>query len=219
MVQTKDEIGALPVNPNYKQGVTLSGTTSMRGLAYSVTDRLNAIKCFKEVLKQDPKHVKAWIGIGKVLYELDKKRHAGDIFLCCEAILEQDPDNVEVWDLIRKMDSKKYPQSIFKCCEIAHKKDPTNSQAWMMKAYVLILSNQYEEAFQCLNTIQEIAPDESPQIVWNMKGEVAEKLKNHEECLKCYEKAIELDPKDGTGTYIGHAQRMVKKERKYLSEH
>ena len=219
MVQTKDEIGALPVNPNYKQGVTLSGTTSMRGLAYSVTDRLNAIKCFKEVLKQDPKHVKAWIGIGKVLYELDKKRHAGDIFLCCEAILEQDPDNVEVWDLIRKMDSKKYPQSIFKCCEIAHKKDPTNSQAWMMKAYVLILSNQYEEAFQCLNTLQEIAPDESPHIVWNLKGEVAEKLKNHEECLKCYEKAIELDPKDGTGTYIGHAQRMVKKERKYLSEH
>jgi tetratricopeptide (TPR) repeat protein len=191
----------------------------MRGLAFSVTDRLDAVKCFKKVLKHDPKHVNAWTGIGKVLYELDKKRHAGEIFLCCEAILEHDPDNMEAWDLIRKMDYKKYPQSIFKCCEIAQKKDPTNLWAWLTTAYVFIFSDQYEEAFHCLNTIQGISPTWKAQMIWNLKGEVAEKLKNHEECLKCYEKAIELYPKDGEGVYIGHAQRMVKKERKYLSEH
>ncbi len=91
-----------------------------------------------------------------------------------------------------------------------------------------IQQNKMEEAMTWIDAA--IAADEKSAVLWNVKGRILENDKKKDDAMKCYEKALELDPEfaDAMGNigriYYNHAveelERVnaIKDDRTYLKE-
>ncbi len=91
-----------------------------------------------------------------------------------------------------------------------------------------IAKKKMGDALQWIN--KSLEQDEKSAVLWNLKGRILENDKNVEEAMKCYEKAIELDPElaDALGSigriYYNNAveelQRVneIKDDKKYKVE-
>ncbi len=150
-----------------------------------------AINCFNEVLKIDPKYIDALNKKGKALGKLGKHKEA---FQCFDEVIKIDPKSSYAWygkgvslNFLNKS------EEALKCYDRAIKIEPTYSNAWNNKGVILRELKKYEEAIQCFDEVIKI----DPKFInaWFNKGISLGKLEKYEEAIQCFDKVIKIDLK------------------------
>jgi tetratricopeptide (TPR) repeat protein len=134
-----------------------AGAWNFKGESFLEAGKINdALKCFDEALKINPKLGKAWINKGEVLHKMGKFDEA---LKCEEVVLKLDPDNSTIW--YNKGTTlaclKRYEEAI-EWYEKVLQIDPECAVAWTGKGLSLGCLLKCDEAIQCFDKALEIDP-------------------------------------------------------------
>jgi len=156
----------------------------------------DAMKCFLEALRRDPKHAKALEGKGMVLCEMGEYEEG---LHNLDKALKADPKSVETLyskgKVLTKIGKAKEAKKTFSqimdapfSYNVPH--DPDN---WIAKGKASYELERFSDALLYHERALAINP-EDPR-AWYGKGDALSKLGRYTEAIKCYEKAIQAKPK------------------------
>ncbi len=179
-----------------------------------------AIRDFDEALRLNPRHAASWSFNGLCLSLLGRP---DDAARCHNKALELEPQFALAW-FNRGLSLAQLGRNevAIRCYDEASKLDPQDAQAWRSKAeaqealgrgqdavrsytqFIALASPEDEEQVTCAQQRirelkgkgQALNPPESEALEaweWNMRGV---SLGRDEEAIRCYNKALELDPRD-----------------------
>jgi tetratricopeptide (TPR) repeat protein len=138
----------------------------------------------------------------------------------CNKAIELDPNNADAWNMKGWAQSNlgKYEEAI-RCFDKAIELDPNNADAWYNKGATLYTTKRYDKAIECCNKAIEINNNSDAaranKVIYETKryddvigdrilantfvkkGISLGILKQCEEAIRCFDKAIELDPDNG----------------------
>ncbi len=151
-----------------------------------------AILCFEEVLKKDPKNKWGWINKGLALAELKKPE---DAMLCFEKATEMHPKSAQVW--LRKgvalICLNNFEDSIV-ALDKAIELRPKFANAWNYKGMALADMERNEEALIAIDRAIEL--DHKNIFALSNKGYILTQLGKYDEAVQAFDEAIKLDPQD-----------------------
>ncbi|MDO8727095.1 MAG: tetratricopeptide repeat protein [Candidatus Methanoperedens sp.] len=116
----------------------------------------NALKCFEEALKINPKLSEAWEKKGKILCDMGRSEEA---LTSLDMALKLESQNPATWHNkgAALLSLNRYEESI-QCYERTIQIDPNNSYAWLSKGICLYELLKFDEAMQCVDRVLEIDP-------------------------------------------------------------
>jgi tetratricopeptide (TPR) repeat protein len=148
-----------------------------------------ALRCYDQALRLDPRFVLVWYLKGLVLGRLGNHAEA---IRCLDKALELDPRNKDAW--YHKGDSLaslgRHEEAIH-CYDQALKLNPRTAMTWYKKGDSLASLGRHEEAIHCYD--QSLEFDQLPIALYK-KGNSLNSLDCHEEAIRCYDQALELNP-------------------------
>ncbi|WP_048059104.1 tetratricopeptide repeat protein [Methanococcus vannielii] len=192
---------------------------SDRGSAYAKLGRYNeAIICYENALKADPKNVEYWFIKGNYYYRLKQYNDSLD---CYNTALKIDPnyksakfmisivetrfDEIQNPDKYPKIDGKtalqwedlanneSSPSKKIEYIDNAITLEPNNSIMWSKKGVILHDDlKEYNESLKCFEKALELDPNEDIDL--KNAGWVFYDLNDYQKALYYFEKALELDP-------------------------
>jgi len=180
-------------------------------------DDIKAIICYDRALEIKPKDVDALSSKGNTLSVLGRNEEA---IACYDRLIEMKPEDADAWEnkagaLFR---AKRYEKAIA-CYDRLIEMNNKVAGSWMNKGIVFAVSGNAEEATTCFGKATEIDPTDSYE--WTVKGYKTEqgadghhqmflhyvqqsysegkrvhmpRAADYDEAIKCYNKAIEIDP-------------------------
>ncbi len=184
----------------------------------------DALECFDRSLKYYSEYYDAWYGRGMALFNLERYDEAkicsekclelgpdktetwvlmGNIFLmetrveksieCYDKALAINPCNIDALRFkIVILEAMNYFQQAVDCCDKILAVNPEDFWALFYKGLVyLYFLNDYEKAY---NSFDKVPEDYQSSVVWFSKGECLFKMTKYKEAVKCYDKALELEP-------------------------
>jgi len=163
-----------------------------------------AIRCYDQALKLDPGYAVVWTFKGNSLDSLGRYEEA---IHCYDKSLELDPLYVNTWyNKGTSLGSLERYEEAIHCHDKALELDPHDVGAWFSKALTEDILGQWQKAtvsyqqFLALATAQDAeeiqVAHERLAVAWYNKGVCLGSLGCHEEAIHCYDKALELDPRD-----------------------
>lgn len=207
-----------------KVNSTLAEAWYREGMGISLFHSYNfgeAIGCFDKAIELDPSHIEAWHSKGESLLQLGKYLEA---ITCFDKAIEIDQNFALAWygkgvALIKSVEYKKatYREDItefHKAIEYFDKAieiEPNFADALYSKGNALYDLCKYEDAILCFDKVIEITQPElttkkAQQLVdatkndlagaWGNKGLALAKLGKFQEAITCFDKSIEINPKD-----------------------
>jgi len=213
----------LPNAKNKEKGVLYSLKGYILGILGEYEE---AIECFNEVLKLNPKYEEALLNKGLVLYDIGEYKKA---LKYLNKTLEINPKEAGAWKYKGVILGilGEYEEAI-ECFNEVLKLNPNDAIAWYGKGLALYHLQKYEEAIECYDkalginpklvgalfekalTLEEIGKyeeaikyyDEVLKLnpndaeTWNSKGVVFGKLGRYNEAIECFDKALEIDPNE-----------------------
>jgi len=152
-----------------------------------------AIECFDQVINIAPKMAGggAWINKAYALEELGENKKA---LVCFDEALKINPKRFGLWNSKARifLELKRYDEAL-KCIDRAIELEPSELILWRNKADILLAMGRYKESVDSCDRALQI--DDKNADVWNIKGlAFFIKLKNYEEALKCFNKALKIHP-------------------------
>ncbi|MCP4348017.1 MAG: serine/threonine protein kinase [Desulfobacterales bacterium] len=163
-----------------------------------------AISCYDHVLKINPHNDIAWEGKGTTL---DSQGYYQEAIKCYDCAIQINPLYYSVWyskgTTLNKLEQ--FEQALG-CFDRTLKMNPNYAKAWHNKGTALFGLERYEKALLCYERCFKIKSrddyDMRYDMAWNSKGITFAKLGYHpEESIKCYDSAIEINPKYDEALY------------------
>src|SRR3989339_467229 len=167
-----------------------------------------AIVCFDEATKMDPRDPFVWNNKGVVLGNLGRQQEA---IACYDKALEIDPRDASVWsNKGAALGNLGIYQEEIACYDKAIEIDQRHAASWYNKGITLGNLDRPQEAIACYDKAIEIDPKYARP--WYNKGNVLGSLGMYKEAIACYDKALEIDPRDvfvwsNKGTSLGNLGR------------
>jgi tetratricopeptide (TPR) repeat protein len=161
------------------------------GVVFCETSNFNeAEKCFKEVIKLNPKHDDAWYNLGIALDAMGKRTEAEK---CFKKAIELKPDDEDAWKSkgFSLYKSNKNKEAI-KCYDKAISINRNNPEIWFLKGISLSKINKNNEAEKCFKKAVELNPKYA-DACYN-EGVVLNKLGKNNLASKWFKRAGELNP-------------------------
>ncbi len=128
-----------------------------------------ALKCYEEALKIDPKFTRAWDNKAHLVVRSNSDYQ--EALNCYEKVLAYDPENIEI--LISKGDIfiflKKIDDAAV-CYDKAMAINPKRADVWSAKALPLVLAKNYAEALKCYDKALELDPNRGTGIISSICG-------------------------------------------------
>jgi tetratricopeptide (TPR) repeat protein len=198
----------IELNPSYAEAWFEKGWTLSIGLG----EHEEAIVCFDKLLEIQPNNHNAWFYKGNALNSLARYEEAIKSY---DKALEIKPDDLVAW-LDRGLalsKLRKYEEAI-KSYDKALEINPEHADAWNNKGVVLRNLGKYQDAIYCYDKALRINPkyadalrnkdlsldklrekdDSKDADAWLTKGNALYDSRKYEEAIKCYDKALELNP-------------------------
>ena len=161
-----------------------------------------AIRCYEEAIRVDPKNPDAWIKKGDALFNLWEVEEPEDPKVnrwmsrerrrCYDMATKVAPKSEEVWlvkaDSVRFRDDKK---EAFRCLRRALRINPKSLGALLIMSSIYKDIGNMDKSIECV----EMATATNPNDVyaWRNRAERMFEVGRYDEAVECYNKAIELD--------------------------
>ncbi|XRO76969.1 tetratricopeptide repeat protein [Methanocaldococcus sp. 10A] len=144
------------------------------------------------IINKEEKSKENWVKKGNLLRIIDFTKEAID---CYNKALDIDNKYVDAWiekGRVLLSGFKNYDEAL-KCFETALSIEPNNKMALIGKALSLAMKNKYDEA---ITYIKEAFKDEfnNEDEFWNVLGELLQEFDKDEDALKCFERALKINP-------------------------
>jgi tetratricopeptide (TPR) repeat protein len=151
-----------------------------------------AILCYEEVLKKDPKNKWGWINKGLALAELKRPE---DAMLCLKKAIEMYPKSAQVWlsKGIALICLNKFEDSIV-ALDKAIELKPKFANAWNYKGMALADMERNEEALIAIDRAIEL--NHKNIFALSNKGYILTQMGKYDEAVRAFDEAIKLDPQD-----------------------
>jgi len=167
-----------------------------------------AVKAYDNALKLEPKNAEAWIGNGTVLSLWASSTHDEglyeDAIKAFDEAIELDPQQNR-GRLVKAnalLNLGRYNESleIFDEAIEAASQNSEKAQIWFEKAHLFAEQGNYNETTEALEKVFELAPQDID--LWINGGILLSAvLGRYDDALKYYERALQIDPKDGYAWY------------------
>lgn len=172
---------------------TFTYTHTLSGYEYITNEDLDrAAECFRVALLTDERHYNAWYGLGSIYHRQEKFDLAEYHF---EKAVQLHPSSSVLrcnLGIAQYANGKAYVA--LDTLNEAFRLDPNNPQARYQRATIYSMLHRDLEALKELRAVCDAAPREAA--VHFAMGKVLKRLGRHEEALKCFLTAMDLDPKD-----------------------
>ncbi|OGX08090.1 MAG: hypothetical protein A2Y03_04765 [Omnitrophica WOR_2 bacterium GWF2_38_59] len=156
-----------------------------------------AIVCFDEATKMDPRDPFVWYNKGIILRNLGRQQEA---IACYDKAIEIDPVYARAWNNKGiALENLGRSQEAIACYDKALEIDPRDASIWSNKGAVLANLGRQQEAIACYDKALEIDPRDAS--VWSNKGAALGNLGIYQEEIACYDKAIEIDQRHAASWY------------------
>ncbi|WP_347274522.1 tetratricopeptide repeat protein [Candidatus Kuenenia sp.] len=218
VIEIKPQLSA-KVNPTlaeayYREGISLFHSNNFG-------EAIEAIGYFDKAIELNPSHKKAWHSKGESLLRLDEYLKA---ITCFDKAIEIDQNFALAWHgkgvaLIKSVEYEKtkYREDItkfhkaIKYFDKAIEIDQNFAAPWYNKGRTLYELCKYEDAIICFDKVIEISQlqltiEKNQQLtipvkedlagVWGNKGLAFAKLGKVQEAITCFDKSIDINPKD-----------------------
>jgi tetratricopeptide (TPR) repeat protein len=192
----------------FNRGVELLGQTEFE----------EALKCFDEAIRIDPKYAEAWLNRGFAVRGLGRFE---EVLECFKKATEINPGYTEAWlnrgFALRGLE--RYEEAL-DCFDKVIKTDPTNADALAAKGFTLHRLNRIAEAARSYDEALKLNPSDSwtkerrrkldeelkrlpsssssqleqTAVIWFDKGNSLSAQGRLEEAIKCYEEATRIEP-------------------------
>ena len=205
-ITSSDNAIKLLKNSKLKKSQAMLIAQANKGMSYSFLGRFEeAIACFDEAIKINPKDAKLWREKGRAHFQLQENNDALNSF---NRALRIDPNLTGVYDVraevlrqLGKFDAalESYDRNI-QLLKILF--DQTNNSQYMIQILFTLYEKgatlqglqMHPEAIECFDNGLEISPKDS--MLWLSKAISLHNLTQFDEATECFDNAIELAPKD-----------------------
>lgn len=154
---------AIQVDPDFSYAYTLLGHELV-----SADELDNAMACFRNATRIEPRHYNAWYGIGMIFYKQEKYLHAYNNY---KRALDISPFNpVLMCHLAIVCHHMKKSKRAIELLEKASKLDPANALVKFHRASIHFATEKYALAMDELEQLKQIVPKES--MVYFLIGKV-----------------------------------------------
>ena len=196
----------------------------------------------KEVLEADPYFIEAWCGLGRI-YSLQEK--FSDAESCLKKASEINPNYIEIYNIYGELNNSQKNYSVAESYfNKALKLDPQNIFVLLKLGAFYKQQSQVKKAVKFYKKVKELDPENKnatyylnhlqnaniPQITLTtpkktIRDHVEEGTRNlnnkkYKEAIKCYEKAIEIDPNLSIAwSNLGNVYSSLKKFKKAFNFH
>jgi tetratricopeptide (TPR) repeat protein len=222
LVERKENlVGSVPYNPDLYGKLPppyskLPMTYNNLGLTFQYLGRHDrALNYYNRAIKLHPNDLLPWINKGNLLAELGRYDEAQE---CYDKAFEIEPNDASVWHnkgvllaLLKRYDDAR------KCFEQALKIIPYYASAWNNKGDILNHMGHYKEAKKCFERALKVGPASerleselgygdtsnvsNKSIAWNGIGYALIYLNEPQEAMKCFQRALEIDPRNALAWY------------------
>jgi anaphase-promoting complex subunit 3 len=187
---------AIQIEPNFVYAHTLCGHEYVHNEDFD-----KAILCYRRSLMLSDRHYYAWYGLGSIYMRQEKfdmaeahfrralEINAASSVLSCflamvlHATAQQSSDSSPA----RSLEALKILQDAIKI-------DGKNPQLHYELAHISFSLGQYQKSLVAIEAARSLAPREPPIFV--LMARIHHKLNNHTDSMKCFQMAIDLDPKE-----------------------
>jgi tetratricopeptide (TPR) repeat protein len=139
----------------------------------------DAIECYDRAIDIDPHWWDAWAGRGKALVPLGRP---GEAAWCLERALEVEPDETDV--------RRRYDELMARICSEAG--PGVDRDSLLDRAAKHHEKGQLDQGLVCMHLIRVLSG--ADEVVFNNEGVFLSDLGRHREALRCFERAIEVNP-------------------------
>jgi len=155
---------------------------------YEKGDYVKAIENYDRIIELNPRNEKAWFNKGAALEKLEEY----DAVLCYEEVTILNPENEKAWSNMGRIiieeflvEGGTFPGEAMEYFDKAIDLNPKNEEAWFYKGLLFDLEGEisHMEA-EMSEELDEVSPPEKEDIEYYKKA------------MKCYDKAIELNPRN-----------------------
>jgi len=151
--------------------------------------REEALACYDDALKLDPKSARAWFNKGVSLFAASRPK---DAIECYQQALKLDPKSEQAWsNLGVALKSSGDIDQAIACYDRALKSNPRYPQAWINKGVALKARGAAEEALSCYEKALKLNPHDVT--TWVNRGNALSTLQRTLEAVACYDRALALD--------------------------
>lgn len=150
----------------------------------------DAIRCFDEALRIDPRCAIAWSNKGNALEALGRLEEA---ITHHNRALAIDPQVASFWAAKgNTLQAVGRSNEAITCYDKALALTPRDGQIWNNKGGALLAVGRNEEAIPCFD--KALASDPRSANAWNNRATALDLLGQHEEAIACCEKALAIEP-------------------------
>lgn len=173
------------------------------GVLESLGRYVDALKCFDKALELEPEEGLNWHSKGSLLDKMWKKDEAKHYFeraiKCYDAKLAEDPEDKYAWgNRASALEEITKYDSALKSVDKALKIDPDYDWALNLKGYILWRMKNYSESIKYLDKAIDL---ESEEDYYYDKARVFCALKQYENALELFNKALSLNPRHYKSLY------------------
>jgi len=148
----------------------------------------DALECFDEAIKLNPKYAEAYNEKGNALFILGKVDEAIKCFTKATKINEK---YITAWkgkEVALLMQNKQ--DEAIRCCDTILEIDPENEEAWITKGFLLSDIHRFDEALKCFDKAIEINPESAD--AYNKKADTLLALSRFDDEKKCRQRIEEI---------------------------
>lgn len=182
---------AIKVDPNFAYAYTLLGHELISA------ERLDqAMTCFRNAVRLDPRHWNAWCGLGCIYYKNELYYNAELYYKKALKIAPSNP--VLMCQLAVVQHACKQSDAAIDTLSRALTIDPENALCRFHRATIYSAIDKNKEALSELDELKRLVPKES--MVYFLIGKIHKKTGNTHTALMNFSWAMELDPKGANNT-------------------
>jgi len=167
-----------------------------------------AVKAYDNALELEPKNAEAWLGKGTVLSLWAGSTHDEglyeDVIKAFDKAIELDPQQIS-GRLVKAnalLNLGRYNESLNILDEAieATSQNSEKAQIWFEKAHLFAEQGNYNETIEALEKVIELAPQDIDLLING--GILLSAVMGRNDALKYYERALQIDLKDGYAWYV-----------------
>jgi tetratricopeptide (TPR) repeat protein len=185
---------ALEINPHYSNALNNKGVA-----LYDLAKFDDALKCFDKALEINPRYAEAWNNKGNVLYELHKYDIAID---CYKIAVAENANYAEAWNnRAWLLANTKRNEEALPLNKMSLDIAPDDVGVLDTRGLIHYNLGKTDQAMDLFNeALGKYSRSESPvdnrkrKFAWYHKGVAQFGLKKYDESIRCYDKALSLDP-------------------------